>query len=72
MSVMAAFVWMFSVTPLVSAATITVSNTSNSGPGSHRQAIIDTNSTSASDTINFNIGSGAAQIALSSVFRSNY
>lgn len=38
-----------------SAATITVTNTADSGAGSLRQAVTDANATPANDTINFNI-----------------
>jgi len=44
------------------AASFSVTNTNNSGSGSLRQAIINANSTTASDTISFAIGSGAASI----------
>jgi hypothetical protein len=39
----------------VSAATVTVSNTADSGAGSLRQAVADANGTSDADTINFNV-----------------
>ncbi len=39
----------------VGAATITVTNTADSGAGSLRQAVADANGTPANDTINFNI-----------------
>ena len=43
--------------------TFTVSNTNDSGSGSLRQAILDSNSTSGSNIITFDIGSGSlAQI----------
>jgi hypothetical protein len=45
-----------------SAATFTVTNVADSGPGSFRQAIIDANATVGIDTINFSIGSGHKQI----------
>jgi len=49
---------------LASAATIPVTNTNDSGPGSLRQAITDANLTAAADTITFNIsGSGVQTIA---------
>jgi hypothetical protein len=44
----------------------TVTNTNDSGPGSLRQAILDANAAPGRDTINFNIGSGAQTIKLSS------
>lgn len=45
-------------------ATFTVTNTNDSGPGSLRQAIIDSNAAVGSDTINFDIpGSGVRTIA---------
>jgi len=47
----------------VKAATLTVTNTNDSGPGSLRQAINDANSSSAADMISFNIsGGGPVQI----------
>ena len=46
-----------------SAATFTVTNTSDSGPGSLRQAILDANATPGADTIAFNIpGTGVHTI----------
>lgn len=59
------------VEPLVivtqSAATFTVTNTNDSGPGSLRQAILDANANPGADTIAFNIpGSGLQTIELSS------
>ena len=49
----------------VHAATYTVTNTANSGAGSLRQAIIDANNSSDSDTITFNIsGAGPHTITL--------
>jgi parallel beta-helix repeat protein len=44
------------------AATFTVTNTNNDGPGSLRQAILDANATAESDTIAFNIAGNGAQI----------
>src|SRR5437016_3168000 len=45
-------------------STLTVLNTSDGGPGSLRQAILDANGTPGADTINFNIaGSGVQAIA---------
>jgi hypothetical protein len=46
-----------------SAATFTVTNTSDSGPGSLRQAILDANASPGLDTIGFSIGSGVKTIA---------
>src|SRR6266536_2707186 len=47
-----------------SAATFTVTNTSDSGPGSLRQAILDANAASGTDTIAFNIpGTGVHTIS---------
>ena len=43
------------------AATITVTNTNDSGPGSLRQAIIDANATAEADTIAFNIPGGGVK-----------
>ena len=49
---------------LASAATFTVTNTNDSGPGSLRQAILDANGAVGADTIAFNIvGSGVQTIA---------
>jgi parallel beta-helix repeat protein len=45
-----------------SAATFTVTNTNDSGPGSLRQAIIDSNTSGAPATIVFSIGSGQQTI----------
>ena len=46
------------------AATFTVTNTNDSGPGSLRQAILDANANSGPDTIAFNItGSGVHTIS---------
>ena len=51
----------------LSAATFTVTNTSDSGAGSLRQAITDANANPGADTIAFNItGAGVQTIALSS------
>ena len=49
--------------PTVYAATMVVTNTNDSGPGSLRQAILDTNATVDADTINFSIGSGLVTIS---------
>jgi parallel beta-helix repeat protein len=51
-----------------SAATYTVTNTNDSGPGSFRQAIIDSNSSGAPATIVFSIGSGPQTITPLAVF----
>src|SRR5436305_357762 len=40
------------------AATFAVSNTNDSGRGSLRQAILDANNSTGTDTISFNIGGG--------------
>jgi hypothetical protein len=45
------------------AATFMVTNTNDSGAGSLRQAILDSNSTVGTDTISFAIGSGPQRIA---------
>src|SRR5216117_3333494 len=51
------------------AATFTVTNTSDSGAGSLRQAILDANANPGADTITFNIpGAGVQTIAPASVF----
>jgi IPT/TIG domain/S-layer homology domain len=51
----------------LSAATFTVTNTSDSGAGSLRQAILDANANPGADTIAFNItGAGVQTIALTS------
>jgi hypothetical protein len=42
-------------------STFTVTNTSDSGPGSLRQAILDANATAQVDLIDFNIGGGGLQ-----------
>src|SRR5687768_12310874 len=42
-------------------STFTVVNTSNSGAGSLRQAIIDANTNPGADTIDFNVGGGGQQ-----------
>jgi hypothetical protein len=47
-------------------STILVVNTNDSGPGSLRQAILDSNVTPGSNSINFNIGTGARTINLQS------
>src|SRR3954451_14180263 len=48
-----------------SAATLSVTNTANSGNGSLRQAIMDANTNASSDTIRFNIsGTGVKTINL--------
>jgi len=45
------------------AATFSVTNTANSGPGSLRQALLDANASAGADTINFSIGSGVQTIS---------
>jgi len=45
------------------AATFTVTNVNDSGPGSLRQAILDANSNDGADLINFSIGTGARTIS---------
>lgn len=47
-------------------AVFTVTNNLNAGTGSFRQAIIDANATTALDTIQFAVGTGPAEISLSS------
>ncbi len=48
----------------LAAATFTVTNTNDSGPGSLRQAIVDANANAGADTIAFNIpGAGVHTIA---------
>ncbi len=47
---------------IAQAATFTVTNTNDSGPGSLRQAILDTNARSGADLIIFNLGSGVQTI----------
>jgi Domain of unknown function (DUF4394)/Calx-beta domain len=49
------------VVPTAAAATFTVINTDDSGPGSLRQAILDANATAGQDTIAFNIPGGGVQ-----------
>src|SRR5437773_5112186 len=56
-------VFMESVESRVLLSTFAVTNTSDSGAGSLRQAILDANKTTAADTIKFAIGSGAKTIA---------
>lgn len=51
----------FAVATAVCAATFTVSNTSDSGPGSLRQAIVDANANGGADVIQFNIAGGGVQ-----------
>ncbi len=51
-------------------ATYTVSNTSDSGAGSLRQAITDANNNAGADTIQFSIGSGSQVISLSTALPS--
>src|SRR5437870_7946756 len=46
---------MLAAPSLSAAATFTVTNTNDSGAGSLRQAIIDSNANSGADTIDFNI-----------------
>ena len=59
----ALFVLLLAVSPLVlPAVTFTVTNTNDSGPGSLRQAILDSNVTPGMDTIVFAIGSGPQTI----------
>ena len=48
---------------LSAAATFTVTNTNDFGPGSLREAILETNSNAGLDTIVFAIGSGPQTIA---------
>src|SRR5262245_23831799 len=53
----------------LSAATFTVTNTSDSGPGSLRQAILDANGNAGLDTIAFNIpGAGVHTITPATPF----
>jgi hypothetical protein len=47
-------------------AVFVVTNTNDSGPGSFRQALLDANATSGTDTINFSVGSGLQTIVLQS------
>jgi len=53
---------LFSSTALLSAATLTVTTTADSGPGSLRQAILDANSGAGADTIEFNISGGGPYV----------
>ena len=50
------------------AATFTVVNTNDSGTGSLRQAIIDANATSGTDTVEFSINSGVQTISPATPF----
>jgi hypothetical protein len=52
---------------VVAASTFTVTSTSDSGPGSLRQAILDANSNAGADVITFNINSGVQRITLLSL-----
>jgi hypothetical protein len=62
----AAIVFFLATLP-VAAATFTVTNTDDSGPGSLRQAILDANAAGGADTIDFAIaGGGVHSIALTS------
>lgn len=57
---------LFAIASVADAATYTVTNTSNTGPGSFRQAILDANASGTSSTIAFNIGGGGSHtIAIS-------
>ena len=49
-------------TGIAHAATFTVTNINDSGPGSLRQAILDANARSGADLILFNLGSGVQTI----------
>jgi hypothetical protein len=51
--------------PTAQAATFTVTNTNSGGPGSFRQALTNSNGNAGTDTITFQIGSGAKTITLS-------
>ncbi len=55
-----------SVAETAPVSTFAVTNTSDSGSGSLRQAILDANANSGADMISFQIGSGAQTISLSS------
>ncbi len=64
-----AFVLMLALSPFqaINAATFTVLNTADSGPGSLRQAVLDANGTAAADSIAFAIpGTGPHTITLQS------
>lgn len=52
--------------PSVSAATFTVTNTNDSGGGSLRQAILDSNANAGTDTVTFNIATNCPHIIPSS------
>ena len=45
-------------------ATFTVTNTSDTGPGSLRQAIVDANSTPGNDTITFSVGTPGSSVLI--------
>lgn len=51
---------------VAAASTFTVTNNSDSGAGSLRQAILDANANAGADVINFSIGSGLQTISLAS------
>lgn len=54
-----------SIVSVADAATFTVTNTNDSGPGSLRQALTDANNSAGADTINFNIaGTGQKTITI--------
>ncbi|HJP81318.1 MAG TPA: choice-of-anchor U domain-containing protein [Candidatus Saccharimonadales bacterium] len=60
--VFAACVVTFAVPQTASAATFTVINTNNSGAGSLRQALIDSNNNAGIDTVTFNIPGGGTHL----------
>lgn len=68
--IVVAFVWFALVTGTsrVSAATFTVINLNDSGPGSLRQAILDANANPGTDTIEFGAGV-TGTITLMSIFQ---
>jgi hypothetical protein len=53
----------------VGAAAVMVTNTSDSGAGSLRQAVIDANETINADTVNFNVPLTDGNCDLSGVYR---
>jgi parallel beta-helix repeat protein len=53
--------FVFSSVSAARAATFTVTNNNNSGAGSFRQALLDANTTSGTDTIVFNVAPGGIQ-----------
>ena len=64
LAVRAAAILLFATAATISAATFTVTNTSDAGAGSLRQAILDANGNAGPDTIDFNIPGGGPFLIL--------